>query len=249
MPKQAPKGQNFLYQEVWLRRVADAIGDSDALVEIGGGPGGLSELLAQTSRRLWVVEVDAALAARLRWRLGGDHVTVLEADVLNVDVTALARGAGVERLRVAGNLPYYITSPILLHVFRHAGVIADATVLVQREVGERLTATPGSRAFGLLSATAQFYAGVERRFDIPPGAFRPAPKVHSSLVRLTMAPRAAELGVAAEPFLKFLRRGFAHKRKQLASFLADPAAAGLPAQARAEDLGLEEWARLFHTLE
>ncbi|MGH9486529.1 MAG: 16S rRNA (adenine(1518)-N(6)/adenine(1519)-N(6))-dimethyltransferase RsmA [Terriglobales bacterium] len=247
MQSSAPKGQNFLYQDAWLRRVAAAVGPAAAVLEIGGGPGGLSKLLAETSERLWVAEVDAALAAELRAKLP-DNAEVIAGDVLDIDLGALARKHAVARWRVAGNLPYYITSPILLHLFRHAGCIADATLMVQREVGERLTAVPGSRAFGLLSATAQFHARVERLFDVPPGAFRPAPKVHSTLVRLTMAPQAEGLGVETKPFLEFLRRGFGQKRKQLASYLADPARAGLPTRARAEELKLEEWARLYHTV-
>ncbi len=241
----APKGQNFLYQREWLARVAAAVGPADDLLEIGGGPGGLTSLLAEQSRRLWVAELDAALAEGLRQQ----GFTVLEGDFLELDLTALADAENVERWQIAGNLPYYITSPILLHLFRHSPRIASATILVQREVAERLAAVPGTRAFGLLTASTQFYARVERLFDIPPGAFRPPPRVHSSLVRLTMAPRAAALGVEAGPFLAFLRRGFAHKRKQLAGFLGDPSRAGLPPRARAEELSLDDWARLYRTLE
>lgn len=240
----APQGQNFLYQNAWLERVAAAIGASDAMVEIGGGPGGLSALLAEQCQQLWVVEVDPKLANGLRPRFN-----VIEDDILNVDLSGLAREAGLTQLRVAGNIPYYITSSILLHLFRHVGVIMDAHIMVQREVAMRLIAGPGSKAFGLLSATAQAHARVEHLFDIPPGAFRPAPKVHSALVRLTMAPRFAALGVEREAFLRFLRRGFAHKRKQLGGFLADPVRAGLPARARAEELSLEQWAQLYHTVE
>lgn len=241
----APKGQNFLYQREWLARVAAAVGPGDDVLEIGGGPGGLTALLAGQSRRLWVVELDAALAEGLRQQ----GFQVIEGDILELDLTALAEKEGVQRWRIAGNLPYYITSPILLHLFRHAGRIAGATTLVQREVAERLAAVPGTRAFGLLTVTTQLYARVERLFDIPPGAFRPPPQVHSTLVRLTMAPQAAALGVEEASFLAFLRRGFAHKRKQLAGFFGDPARAGLPAKARAEELSLEDWARLYRTLE
>lgn len=241
----APKGQNFLYQQEWLARVAAAVATGDDVLEIGGGPGGLTALLARQSRRLWVVELDPALAAGLRHQ----QFQVIEGDILKLDLTALAAEQGVERWHIAGNLPYYITSPILLHLFRHAARIQDATLLVQREVAERLTAQPGRRAFGLLTATTQLYAQVQRLFDIPPGAFRPRPQVYSTLVRLTMAPQAAALGVEEAAFLAFLRRGFAHKRKQLAGFLGDPARAGLPPRARAEELSLGDWARLYHTLE
>lgn len=239
----APKGQNFLFQEVWQRRVAAAIGPSQRLLEIGGGPGGLSALLAEQTQRFWVVESDAKLAQGLRERFADrPAITVIEADILTVDLSALA---GDEPLRVAGNLPYYITSPILLHLFRHAAAVQDATLMVQREVADRLVAAPGSRAFGLLTATTQLYARAQRLLNLPPGAFRPPPKVHSSLVRLTFAPQAAALGVETGPFLAFLRRAFAHKRKQLAGYLVNPALAGLPAQVRAEELSLEQLARLY----
>src|SRR5690348_6544801 len=123
----APKGQNFLYQREWLARVAAAVGPGDDVLEIGGGPGGLTALLARQSRRLWVVELDAALAAGLRQQ----GFRVIEGDILDVDLSALAAQEGVARWQVAGNLPYYITSPILLHLFRHAARIAVATLLVQ----------------------------------------------------------------------------------------------------------------------
>lgn len=229
----APRGQNFLYQASWQRRVAEAVGPSRHLLEIGGGPGGLSVLLATQSERFWVVESDPRLAQGLRDR----GLTTIEADILTVDLAVLAAQFGVEQWRIAGNLPYYITSPILLHLFRHAARIADATVMVQREVAERLAARPGSRAFGLLSATAQFYARVRRLFDLPPGAFRPAPQVHSSLVRLDFAPRGQELRVDEAEFMAFLRRAFQHKRKQLT-------AVGIPSAARAEQLSLEALAEL-----
>jgi 16S rRNA (adenine1518-N6/adenine1519-N6)-dimethyltransferase len=234
----APKGQNFLYQPNWQQRVADAVVPSgaqlDALAEIGGGPGGLTRLLAPRARRFWVIESDRALALGLRNQFGSP---VLEDDVLTVDFSALAPG---EPLVVAGNLPYYITSPILLHLFQHAGAIREAVVMMQREVAERVVARPGGRAFGLLSATAQFYARPQRLFDLPPGAFRPPPQVHSTLMRLEFAPRAAELGVEAAPFMRFLRLAFAEKRKQLGPRL------GLPITARAEQLSLEQLAEVYH---
>lgn len=232
----APRGQNFLYQASWLRRVAEAVGDSERLLEIGGGPGGLTALLAPRTRQFWVVEYDAGLAAGLRQRFGAQ---VIEADVLGLDLGALCPG---QPLRVAGNLPYYITSPILLHLFRHAAAIADATVMVQREVAERLVATPGTRAFGLLAATTQFYCRPQRLFDLPPGAFRPAPRVHSTLVRLDFAPQAEALGVEEAAFMRFLRLAFGQKRKQLGKRL------GLDLAARAEQLTLAELAALHRRL-
>lgn len=242
----APRGQNFLYQPAWLSRVAEAVPPAPALAEIGGGPGGLSELLAARFPRLWVIENDPALAAALRLRFQArepapvnarPHVTVLEADVLTVDFATLLPGAP---LAVAGNLPYYITSPILLHLFRFAAALSTATLMLQKEVALRLTASPGSRAWGLLSATTHLYARPTRLFDLPPGAFRPAPQVWSTLVRLDFEPQAAALGVDEAGFLRFLRAAFAQKRKQLGPRLGRP---GL--RTRAEQLGLAELAALY----
>ncbi len=242
----APKGQNFLYQEAWLRKVAQAVGAGRALVEVGGGPGGLTALLAEESGRLWVIEQDARLAEGLRRRFADvTRVTVIEADVLEVSFAALAREAG-EPIRVAGNLPYYITSPILLHLFRQAAHLTDATVMVQKEYAERMLAAPGGRGFGLLAATTQFYARAQRLFDLPPGAFRPAPQVHSTLLRLEMAPQGEALGVDEGGFMVFLRRAFQHKRKQLGSVLG--AAAGEAAKARAETLTLEQLAEVYRSM-
>ena len=236
----APRGQNFLYQTEWQERVAAAVGPSDALVEIGGGEGGLTERLASRSRQLWVVESDPRLAAQLRERFHGSAaVNVVEADVLTLD---LAKLTSLPRVRVAGNLPYYITSPILLHLFRQAGHVQDATLMVQREVGERICAVPGSRSFGLLSATTQFHARPKRLFDLPAGAFRPPPKVISTLLHLSFAVQDAALGVEREAFLRFLRTAFAQKRKQLGKRF------GLPLTARAETLSLEQLAELFRQL-
>lgn len=240
----APRGQNFLYQPHWQQRVADAIvppgRTAERLVEIGGGPGGLSALLAQRTRKLRIIENDRALAEGLRQRFAGqDGIEVVDQDVLAVDFRA-APDEGPQE--VAGNLPYYITSPILLRLLHAAESIRQATLMVQKEVAERLTAVPGTRAFGLLTATTQLYARPQRVFDLPPGAFRPAPQVHSTLVRLEMAPRAAELGVDAAGFEAFLRRAFVQKRKQLGGIF------GIALRARAEELSLEELARLYQEL-
>ena len=245
-----PRGQNFLYQPAWQRRVAEAVAPTPlpALVEIGGGPGGLTRLLAPRAERFWVIESDPRLAQGLRDQFGKQagttvtEATVIEADVLSVDFTALAALAGGGRLQVAGNLPYYITSPILLHLFHHAAAIAGAVLMVQREVADRMLAVPGGRAFGLLSATTQFYARPQRLFDLPPGAFQPPPQVHSTLLRLEFASQASALGVETEPFMRFLRRAFAEKRKQLGPRL------GLAITARAEQLSLAQLAAVYHQL-
>ncbi len=205
------------------------------------------------------MEVDRSLVPILRARFPAPHVTILEQDVLTVDLTALAAEAGAPRLSVIGNLPYYITSDILLHLFAHHAVIGRAVVMVQREVGDRMVAAPGTRDYGMLSATCGLYARAERLLTLPPEAFSPPPKVHSSVIRLTMQPQFAALGVDATGFLRYLRQCFAQKRKMLTNNLR---AAGYVASAvddalrmaevdrgiRAESLSLEQQARVYRAL-
>lgn len=259
-------GQNFLAGAAWQNRVVAAVsprGD-DLLLEIGGGPGEITARLADLAGFLRVVEVDPALAAGLRRRFAGrNNVEVVEADILAADLRCLASppaSAAPLRpgLRVFGNLPYYITSPILLHLFAAADLIRDAIVMVQREVAERILARPGSADFGLLSATVQFHAQARLLFHLPPSAFRPPPQVESSLLALTFACRAGELGVETEAFSKFLRLCFQQKRKQLvnnlksayapAAIAAALQAADVDARVRAEALGLEKLAAIHRAL-
>jgi 16S rRNA (adenine1518-N6/adenine1519-N6)-dimethyltransferase len=263
--KHKPKlGQNFLVDPAACEAIADALGDvaGSTVVEIGPGRGAITEILSRRAGRLAAIELDRELALRLRAQFAGQSsVEVVGgdagADVLTVDLGALRRGE--ERLAVVGNLPYYITSDILLRLFQFHAAISRAVVMVQREVADRVAATPGTRDYGLLSATAQLYARVERVLTLPPSAFLPPPKVHSTVLRLTMRPRFAELEVEPEEFIGFLKQGFAQKRKTLAKNLRaagfDGArvagaleAAGIPSMARAEELALEPMAALWKRL-
>jgi 16S rRNA (adenine1518-N6/adenine1519-N6)-dimethyltransferase len=254
-------GQNFLVDDAARHRIADALGDVSGrtVVEIGPGHGAITEILAGRARRLVLIELDRALAAELRFRFREQpQVEVVEADVLIVDFGELARDG--ETVDVVGNLPYYITSDILLHLFGAAarGLVARAVLMMQREVAERVAARPGVKEYGLLSATTQMYAQVDELFTLPPGAFQPPPEVFSTVIRLHFAPRFADLGVDAAGFDRYLRMAFAQKRKTLANNLrfggysAETVAArwpaGIPAQARAEQLGLEEMAALYRAL-
>jgi 16S rRNA (adenine1518-N6/adenine1519-N6)-dimethyltransferase len=250
-------GQNFLVSPTAPRAIVDALGDlSQATVlEIGPGRGALTGLLAARAKHVIAVELDAALAASLQ----GNSVDVLCQDILKVDLTGLAVQHGA-RLLVIGNLPYYISSPILTHLFAHSAVIDRAVLMAQREVAERIVAPPGSRAYGLLSATTQMHAAVETLFTLPPAAFSPPPEVYSTVIRLTMHPRFEELNVTQEGFLRFLRQLFALKRKTLVnnlraaeySPLAVEAAfkqCAVDPQVRAEALSLESMACLFRALQ
>jgi 16S rRNA (adenine1518-N6/adenine1519-N6)-dimethyltransferase len=256
MQRKPKLGQNFLVSPTAPRAIVDALGDlSQATVlEIGPGRGVLTSLLATRAQRLIAVELDPALAASLQ----GGSVEVICQDILRFDLTQLAAQLGV-RLLVIGNLPYYISSPILMHLFAHSAVIDRAVLMAQREVAERIVAPPGSRAYGLLSATTQMYATVEQLFTLPPEAFAPPPDVYSTVIRLTMHSRFEELAVEPESFLRFLRQIFALKRKTLVNNLrasgfspavvdAAFAQCAVDARVRAEAVSLESMACLFKAI-
>jgi 16S rRNA (adenine1518-N6/adenine1519-N6)-dimethyltransferase len=256
MQRKPKLGQNFLISPTAPRAIVDALGDlSQATVlEIGSGKGVLTSLLAPRAKKVIAVELDASLAASLE----GGSVEVLCEDILEVDLTELATERGV-RLQVIGNLPYYISSPIMMHLFAHSAVIDRAVLMAQREVAERIVAPPGSRTYGLLSAITQMYASVEQLFTLPPEAFAPPPEVYSTVIRLTMHPRFEELAVDAEGFLRFLRQIFALKRKTLANNLRARGFEGtvverafsrcsVDPQVRAEAVSLEAMACLFLAL-
>jgi 16S rRNA (adenine1518-N6/adenine1519-N6)-dimethyltransferase len=265
--KPAPKlGQNFLVDFEAVERIVAALGDlaGRTVVEIGPGRGALTGALAARAGRVAAIELDREFAAGLRGQFDGERVRlgeviVVEQDVLQFDFAAAAAEAG-ERLRVVGNLPYYITSPILLKLAASHAALDVAVLMVQREVAERVTAAPGSRDYGLLSVTVQMYGPAEQLFTLPPSAFSPPPKVHSTVFRWRFAPRFAELGVDEGGFLRFLRQAFAQKRKTLnnnlrAAGIAPAVAAaaleraGIDAQARAEAVPVEGLAALWHALE
>jgi 16S rRNA (adenine1518-N6/adenine1519-N6)-dimethyltransferase len=254
-------GQNFLVDDAARHRIADALGDlsNRTVVEIGPGHGAITDILAPRCRRLIAIELDRALAPELSFRFRErSNVEILEADVLTVDLAQFAEPG--ETVDVIGNLPYYITSDILLGLFAGAltGRIGRAVLMMQREVGERVAALPGVRDYGLLSATTQMYAEVDHLFTLPPTAFQPAPDVFSSVLRLHFAPRFAELGVEPKGFDRFLKQAFAQKRKTLqnnlrfAGYAAETVAAAwppsLPMQTRAEQTTLEAMAELYRAL-
>ncbi len=262
--QKAPLGQNFLTDTTAVERIIDAIGDvrDRVVVEVGPGGGALTGRLAARAENLIAIELDTALAAGLQKKYcENPHVTVLAQNFLKTDLTRLIgeRLGPNGKTLLVGNLPYYITSDILLHLIQHASVIESAVVMMQREVGERVAAQPGSRDFGLLTVTVQMAAAVENLFTLPPEAFSPRPQVHSSVLRLTMRPRYDEFGVERAAFEQFARAAFAQKRKTLANNLRaaefEPAAiasalsqASIPATARAEALSIEQLAALHRIL-
>lgn len=260
--KRKPKfGQNFLIDDTARHAIVDALGDlrSRTVIEIGPGHGSITEILANCCHRLIALELDPALAAELTFHFRNQpQVQIVEADVLKTDLRALIPEG--ETADVIGNLPYYITSDILLKLFAacSSGTVARAVLMMQREVADRVSAAPGVRDYGLLSATTQMSAQVERLFTLPPSAFSPPPDVYSTVLRLQFAPRFAELGVDAAGFDAFLKQTFAQKRKTLqnnlraagysAEQLSSAWPASIPPQARAESLLLEPMAELYRSL-
>jgi 16S rRNA (adenine1518-N6/adenine1519-N6)-dimethyltransferase len=270
-PRTPKLGQHFLIDTSAAERIADAFGDlsQSTVLEIGAGRGALTSLLARRTRRLIAIELDRVLAAQLRMKFSlTPNVEIIEGDVLAIDFDTLfgpkpgSTRPGMnhqpEPVKVVGNLPYFITSDILLRLFAYRKYFETIVLMVQREVGDRLAARPGTSEYGLLSATAQLYSHVEKLFTLPPGAFSPPPKVHSTVVRLSIASRIEGLGVPEEAFIDFLRKSFGQKRKTLWNNLKsdyEPKAlraaleqSGVKPTVRAEALSLEKSAALFRAL-
>lgn len=269
--KKAKLGQNFLSDPGGAQKIVEALGDISAatVVEIGPGRGVITDQLVKTAKRLMAVEIDRVLAAQLRLRYSRfSNVEILEADILKVELsTVLAQRIGPlrdlrptppEKVRIIGNLPYYITSDILLHLYEAHSLIDSAVIMVQKEVADRIAAKAGGKEYGLLSATSQLYATVEKLFTLPPGAFQPPPLVHSTVLRLKMAPRFEELQIEEKPFIEFLKLLFGQKRKTLFNNLRERYQpdiartamknAGLKPDVRAEAVNLEKTANLFREL-
>ena len=271
-PKVKPKlGQHFLASEDSALRIVEALGDTSlsTVLEIGPGRGILTSLLAKRTKRLIAVELDRVLAAQLRLKFGmARNVEILEADIQSVDLASLfgpkpgLGRPGIEikqdPVKVVGNLPYYITSDILLRLFEFSKYFESIVIMVQREVADRIAAEPGGRDYGMLSATARLYARVEKLFTLPPDAFVPPPQVHSTVLRLTVDPQQERLGVAGDGFIDFLRQSFGQKRKTLWNNLrpnyGEPqlkralATAEVKPTARAETLSLEQSAAIYRAL-
>jgi 16S rRNA (adenine1518-N6/adenine1519-N6)-dimethyltransferase len=262
MQKKARLGQNFLVDADACRRVVGALGNiaQDPVLEIGPGQGALTRLLARSAGHLNLIEYDPALAASLTTEFAAiPSVEVRHADILSLDITALARERG-RALIVVGNLPYYITSEILLHLVAHHTAIDRAVLMVQREVADRVAASPGTSDYGVLSATMQLYGTVELLFTLPPSAFAPPPDVYSSVVRFHVQPRFDELGITAQQFIPFMRASFAQKRKTWANNLRNAGysagaiaaalrEASLSASVRAEAVDLPGMAAVFRALD
>jgi 16S rRNA (adenine1518-N6/adenine1519-N6)-dimethyltransferase len=223
-------GQHFL-QGAWADKLVTAIDphDDERFVEIGPGPGALTFRLAPRVAHLTAIEVDREMVEALDAKLPA-NVHLIHGDFLDVDLPAISGG---QPFRVAGNLPYNIASPILfrlLNAYRATGLPLDATLMLQREVADRITAAPGTGDYGVLSIVVQVHCDVRRVLALPPGAFRPPPKVHSAVVHFRFRPPA--VAIADEPvFEGMVRSMFTQRRKTLLNALG-PYAASRGAEAR-----------------
>jgi 16S rRNA (adenine1518-N6/adenine1519-N6)-dimethyltransferase len=247
-------GQHFLHDRGIVQRILDAFDPQpgETLVEIGPGPGALTRPLLERCAPLHVVELDRDLAARLRTDFPPDQLVVHEADALRFDFCALAPPGG--KLRVIGNLPYNISTPLLFHLLDQGTCIQDMLFMLQKEVVDRMAAAPGGKDYGRLSVMIQWRLRVEKLFDVRPGAFTPPPKVDSSVVRLVphAAPPIQVRDTAV--FAHVVRAAFAQRRKTLRNNLKGLisgdilAALDIDPQRRAETLTLAEFAALANAL-
>jgi 16S rRNA (adenine1518-N6/adenine1519-N6)-dimethyltransferase len=238
-------GQHFLTDPAVIDAIVAEIDPrpGQALVEIGPGLGAMTAPLAARAGRLTVVELDRDLAARLRRR---SELTVVEADVLKVDFAALAASAG-QRLRVVGNLPYNISTPILFHLLDHVDHVVDQHFMLQKEVVERMAALPGTTDYGRLTVMLQWRYAIEALLDVPPAAFEPPPKVDSAVVR--MLPREADPTVDPARLRGLVALAFSQRRKILRHTLGPWLAAHAPGvafdvQRRAEEVPVAEYLTL-----
>ncbi|RFF30553.1 16S rRNA (adenine(1518)-N(6)/adenine(1519)-N(6))-dimethyltransferase RsmA [Wenzhouxiangella sediminis] len=236
-------GQHFLHDAGIIARLVSAIrpGDTDRIIEIGPGEGVLTGPLLEAGARVTAIELDRDLAAALPERLGfPERLEVIQADVLGVDLAAVADGP----VRVVGNLPYNISTPIMFHLFKWRDVITDMHFMLQKEVVDRLVAAPGTKQYGRLSVMAAFHCRMERLFTVPPGAFRPPPKVDSAIIRMIPKPLEDETLSRLPQLEEVVRRAFGQRRKTLRNalkgLLDEKAieAAGIDPMARAETVDL-----------
>jgi 16S rRNA (adenine1518-N6/adenine1519-N6)-dimethyltransferase len=245
-------GQNFLSDPNIIRKIIDGIRPQpgELMVEIGPGLGAMTDPLIERLGHLHVVEIDRDLIARLRERYRPAQLTVHEGDALKFDFGSLCagvEGGGERSLRIVGNLPYNISTPILFHLAGFADQVRDMTFMLQKEVVMRMVAEPGTEEYGRLSVMLQYRFRMGRLFDVPPGAFRPAPKVMSSIVRMAPLP-AEQLGARDEALLgRIVAAAFGQRRKTLRNTLrefiddAGLESLGIDPGLRGEKLSVEQY--------
>ena len=248
-------GQHFLHDQEIISRIVQAVAPQPGqrIVEIGPGEGAITLPMLRKCARLTVIELDRDLVPRIAARTAGiGEVEIINADVLNVDLGELATGG---KLRIVGNLPYNISSPILFHCIDHIDAIEDMHFMLQREVVDRMAASPGSKVYGRLSIMLQLACRVEPLLAVPPQAFRPPPKVDSAVVRLIPLPAAERPLAHHEMVARLVRAAFGQRRKTLSNSLDgladtdDLRAVGIDPGARAEQISPPAFVRLARHLD
>jgi len=269
-------GQHFLSDRGVVSRIIEAVSPqpSDAILEIGPGTGAITRQLASRSGFLCAIETDSRLVAELNTSIQSANVSVVEGDALSIDWDAAidttiqawraqtGEASRTPRIRVVGNLPYYISTPILQVLIAHRAWIFDITVMLQDEVANRIASPPGTREYGYLSVLTQLYCEVQKLFQVPPSAFKPAPEVKSAVVRLTVRGHPAVAVQNEDKYFAVVRAAFAQRRKTILNnlkaaatslglarpLLAALGQAGIDPRRRAETMSLDDFARLCHSL-
>ncbi len=253
-------GQNFLIDGNIARKIVAAVapGPDDVVVEIGPGRGAITGLLAESGCRLILIEIDSRLTGELRERYGPPRAEVIQADIIAVSLTELAARYGA-KLRVVGNIPYHLTSPILFKMFAEFPAVSDCTLMVQREVGVRVVSKPGVKDYGILSVMTALYGRASIAFDISPNCFFPKPKVRSSIIQIRMR-ESLPKGLDPAIFRTVVRAAFGKRRKILRNSLqyvegreVDPGRdlgdCPISLELRAEQLSLDEFITLTRHIE
>lgn len=244
-------GQNFLHDKYFIGRIVSAVSPrpGETVVEIGPGLGALTQPLLAASEHLHVVEIDRDLIARLKTDYDPARLTIHEGDALKFDFGSLPAP-----LRVVGNLPYNISTPLLFHLAQYADRVTDMTFMLQKEVVQRMVAEPDTEAYGRLSVMLQYRFDMEKLFDVPPGAFTPAPKVTSAIVRMRPRPVAALDCQDAELLSRIVTAAFGQRRKTLRNTLRelmsedDFAQLGIDSGKRGEVLSLADYVAMANHL-
>jgi 16S rRNA (adenine1518-N6/adenine1519-N6)-dimethyltransferase len=245
-------GQNFLHDPRVIARIVDAIvpRPGDVIVEIGPGQAALTRALIERAGHIQAVEIDRDLAAWLRGQFTAERLTLIEGDALKLDWASIA----AQPLRIVGNLPYNISTPLLFELMKIADRVVDQHFMLQKEVVDRMVAAPGSKTYGRLSVMLQFRYRMSKLFDVPRGAFKPAPEVTSSIVRMVPFATAELPSVDPGDFGRVVTAAFGKRRKTLRNALAELlaadaiAAAGIDPQARAETLAVDRYVALARQL-
>ena len=259
-------GQNFLIDDSVLDAIIEGaeIDENSFVLEVGPGFGTLTQRLCMSAKKVVCVEIDKDVLPILNESISEfDNVTVINADIMKTDIAALIKKEfGAERVKVCANLPYYITSPVITALLDPSLPIDGITVMIQKEVAERIAAKPGTKSYGALTAAVTYYANPQILKDVPPSAFMPQPKVWSSVIRLKMREKPAAEVKSEEMFFKVVRASFALRRKTLLNALTKSAefslskdeaahileSAGIDPQRRGETLSLDEFAKIADSI-